>query len=366
MLSILLPISLFFTLAWGHQSNNIRITQIKRDAGNPILAWNGDSYIVVWQDNREEIFNVYFTFLARDGGRLIEDRLISDHGDNYSSGGPSLVLEQDRFTVFWFHKGSIYFSAFSYQGEMVQSTSTFYTSTALPFFTITPAKSNYALGLVTRNGKRTLLNFSLFDKNATALSEIIPISSGQTWVSHSHAAYYNDSIAICWADNPSGKYQVYISLFDLSGQELLSPYQVSQSTEKAFSPSIASYGTGFALVWFDERDSNAEIYFITIENGSIKSETRITHADGGSYHPALAWSGDYFGLSWYDYRDGNPDIYFTLLDNEGTRLKEDMRICFDDNHSYNPSIAWAGDRFGIVWIDDRNGNYEVYFTTVKP
>jgi hypothetical protein len=76
-------------------------------------------------------------------------------------------------------------------------------------------------------------------------------------------------------------------------------------------------------------------------------------AHGGTVHGrAIAWDGDRYGVAWIDVRDGDSEIYFALLDADGRKLEPgDVRLSYEGGFGFNPSVHWTGERFVVVWSD---------------
>jgi hypothetical protein len=94
------------------------------------------------------------------------------------------------------------------------------------------------------------------------------------------------------------------------------------------------------------------------------SDVRVTEASGHSETPSLVWIGSEYGVSWQDQRDGNYEIYFTRLDSEGNKIGSDIRVTYDSAISAVSSLVWTGNEYAISWDDDRDGEYpneEIYF-----
>lgn len=79
------------------------------------------------------------------------------------------------------------------------------------------------------------------------------------------------------------------------------------------------------------------------------------------YDTAIAWSGSEFGVVWADDRDGNWEVYFARLDATGARIGNDHRVTFAAGSSQEPVIEWTGSEYGVAWTDFRDGNGEIYF-----
>jgi hypothetical protein len=69
-----------------------------------------------------------------------------------------------------------------------------------------------------------------------------------------------------------------------------------------------------------------------------------------------AWTGDRYGVVWSDRRDGNYEIYFSTFDAKGAKLPPgDIRVTVSEGFSIYPTIAWTGQQFVIAWQEERDG-----------
>jgi hypothetical protein len=95
-------------------------------------------------------------------------------------------------------------------------------------------------------------------------------------------------------------------------------------------------------------------------------DVRISNAPGASDYPSLAWTGAEHGVAWCDTRDGNSEIYFTRISAAGIKQSQDIRITNAPETSSYPSLDWTGTGYGVVWVDSRDGNEEIYFARLSP
>lgn len=118
------------------------------------------------------------------------------------------------------------------------------------------------------------------------------------------------------------------------------------------------------LVFQDTRDGNAEVYFAGRDpNGAaLVADTRLTN------NPALSWfptitrlANGNFVVVWMDDRDGNSEIYGTVVSPTGATVVDDMRLTVDVADSTLPGVAVGpnGNAF-VAWAEGRDGNAEIY------
>jgi hypothetical protein len=95
--------------------------------------------------------------------------------------------------------------------------------------------------------------------------------------------------------------------------------------------------------------------------GHAGSDLRLSASTGASGYPSPAWNGDGYGVAWHDDRDGNYEIYFTLVDRYGVTSGPEIQLTQASGNSGGAVLAWTGTEYGLAWWDERDGNREIYF-----
>jgi hypothetical protein len=86
----------------------------------------------------------------------------------------------------------------------------------------------------------------------------------------------------------------------------------------------------------------------------------VTFQNADSAGGPIIWVGDRYGLLWQDRRDGDYEVYFTLLDESGAKVLPDTRVTFAFDFSVNVALAYNGTEFIAAWQDRRDGIFELY------
>lgn len=126
---------------------------------------------------------------------------------------------------------------------------------------------------------------------------------------------------------------------------------------------IAASGNIIHTAWYDNRDGNYEIYYKRSTDDGLTwgADTRLTSDVNISIRPSVALSGLNVHLVWYDTRNGNEEIYYKRSADGGVSWGPDTRLTTNANNSILPSVSSLGMLVNVVWIDNRDGNYEVYY-----
>ena len=131
----------------------------------------------------------------------------------------------------------------------------------------------------------------------------------------------------------------------------------------SWSPSISVSGLLVHVVWMDNRDGDNEIYFKRSTDGGVNwgAETRLTNNTGSSEYPSVAVSGSIIHVVWNDNRDGDFEIYYNRSTYGGVSWEAETRLTNASELSVNPSITVSGSFVHVVWKDLRDGNWEIYY-----
>ena len=128
---------------------------------------------------------------------------------------------------------------------------------------------------------------------------------------------------------------------------------------------IASNGNVAHVVWYDTRDGNREIYYKRSTDGGVSwgADVRLTNDTAASYNPSIAVSGTLVHVTWYDKRiDNQNDIYYKRSTDSGINWGPDIRLTSDPASSVHPSIAASGNFVCIAFTDNRNSaKFEIYY-----
>jgi hypothetical protein len=126
---------------------------------------------------------------------------------------------------------------------------------------------------------------------------------------------------------------------------------------------IAASGSVVHVVWTDYRDGNYEIYYKRSTDGGVSwgTDTRLTINTAISYFPSVAVSGSVVHVVWMDDRNGNDEIYYKRSTDGGISWGTDTRLTNNTALSEGPSVASSGSVVHVVWQDERDGNREIYY-----
>ncbi|MFI5237635.1 MAG: T9SS type A sorting domain-containing protein, partial [Ignavibacteriales bacterium] len=172
-------------------------------------------------------------------------------------------------------------------------------------------------------------------------------------------------VHVVWSDTRDGNYEIYYKRSSDRGVNWSLDTRLTLDANGSGLPQIAVSGSLVHLLWQDDREGTAEIYYkrSTDEGLSWLSDIRLTDVDSFlSQAPSIAVSGSIIHLIWLDDRDGDRDLYHKRSTDNGNSWSEDERLTNNPAILENHSVTVSGQAVYVVWTDYRDGgNGEIYY-----
>lgn len=268
--------------------NNIRLTHAQSDSNNPKIEVDSfNNVCLVWDDNRDGNNEIYFTKFSKKETIIQEKRLTNDSSG--SSEPTILVDSQDNVFVSWADNRDentnqknyeIYYSKINIQGDYLVYEERLTYSLGDSYFPSLSIDSDDALYVAfhdSRNGPATTKEVTqeYYDKIKNNITDRRPNGIDQNPILEKHR---------------------------LSGE-------------------------------------NWEIYLIKIENNRFSDEIRVTDAQANSYAPVIAIdSKNEIRIIWYDERDSNEEIYFKHTYDDKNLADDNLK----ENKHGTKTISYVG------------------------
>jgi len=302
--------------------SDIRVTYDTAISGGPSLVWTGSEYGLAWRDTRDGNAEIYFCRLDAAGNKIGEDRRITYAPELSST--PSLVWTGKEYGVAWHDERDenreIYFARLHPSGKKISSD----------------------------------IRVTVDD----ALSE------------YPSLVWTGERFAMSWHDERDGNSEIYLARLDPLGTKDGSDIRITNDGAASEYPSLIWAGSGYGVVWHDNRDAtsdgNWEIYFTRLlpSGTKIASDLRLTNDTAISSYPSLVWTGSEYGVAWHDHRFGDWEVYHAIVNPAGVKVSGDIQVSSATSGSYAPSLVWTGSEYGAAWHDDRDGTFDIYFSRV--
>jgi hypothetical protein len=293
--------------------------------GAPIV-WIGDRYGIAWQDRRDGSYEAYFTVLKSDGGKAYPDTRLS-----FAAGfsvNVDLAWNGTEFIVVWQDDRNGLFEVMAQRVSVdsVPVGSNITLSNPEGFDDEAPAVASgtSSVGVAWANGQAGIqvLRFRTFQQTTLEpRSELMTVTDGMSEAVYPSVVWNEDRYVISWFVRSGATRAVYAATYDEDGVVLTPPTAVSQPPGNAASryPTMLALGDRLLFVYADDRDGNSgyELYtrMVTSELLPLTGETRLTNAPFDSIKPTATFGPEgNVGILFRDDRENGADhVWFTRL-----------------------------------------------------
>jgi hypothetical protein len=180
----------------------------------------------------------------------------------------------------------------------------------------------------------------------------------------------NQNAHVCWQDFRDGNWEIYYRRSTDAGSTWSPETRLTNDPGYSEHPSVIVSGQNVHLVWEDSRDGNWEIYYKCSTDGGVawSPDVRLTNDENDSWNASISTSGSAIHVVWTDNRDGNAEIYYKRNPTGNTGfLNEDIsseqisplhdenyRVIPNPFHSFTRVIGHEKEVFTLYDVSGRN------------
>ncbi len=297
------------------------------DSKRSSMAVSGDNIHVVWDDTGGiATYEIRYT-RSTDGGITWSEPMFISSNDGNNSQAPKIAVSEDGMDVH-----VVWVDSRHDDGSLPPRTELYY--------------NRSTDGGVTWEGE-------------VRLTDAPHGSSGP------NIAVFGSTVHVVWGDNRDGIFDVYYRRSVNNGTTWEDEVVLADSSNWDVGPDVAVWDGHVHVVWEEDISSDEDIilYRRSTNNGETWDEPQtLTGSSVRAVRPRLAVLEDELHLVWFDGRDGGNEIYYKYSGNGGISWGEDTQLTYTDNSdSLRPNIAVDNDIIHVVWHDDRDGIWEVYY-----
>jgi hypothetical protein len=176
---------------------------------------------------------------------------------------------------------------------------------------------------------------------------------------------YGDGLLIhvAWVDSRDANGEIYYKRSTDGGVSWGTDTRLTVNPSPSRFPSVSASGQIVHIIWDDAPTGYSEIYYKRSIDGGLSwgGNIRLSFANIGVTNASITTVSSTINVAWEDFRDGNTEIYYKRSTDEGLSWGPEIRLTLNSFNSRNPSISASGSAIHLVWRDDRDGNYEIYY-----
>ncbi|RME48902.1 MAG: hypothetical protein D6795_12280 [Deltaproteobacteria bacterium] len=302
------------------------ITHGEAYEGHPAIAWNGESFLVVWEDHRcghPRCADIYGARILADG-TVMAEQVISQAPNRQAvpqvawNGKIFLVVWQDGRSGVGSGKADVY-------GARVDPTGKVLDPEGIPLVT---ARKSQVAPRIAWGGGRFLLVWSSqrecddlqcyagihgrwLDAEGKPLEQLengFPISppTGGQYVPD--VGWDGRSFLVAWDDRLNREKRADIHARRFSPFTPGEIFPISTRPEREIAPAILATPKGFSLFWMLGGRGGEDLYHAEVTAGGVKGGHPFVAAPGRQGALRGAWDGTGALLLWEDEREGDADI----------------------------------------------------------
>jgi len=337
---------------------------------NPVTAFDGSDYLVVWQDVRTGSNDIYASRVSANGvvldpaGMVVSEALA---GQNL----PAVVFSGVNYFVAWQDYRNVQWDIY---GTRVDATVSALDTAGIAISVVGTDLYDAAIGFDGTNYLVVWVDDSdglwdLYGARVSADGEVIdtgafPVSTAPEIQRAPAMAFDGTDYLIVWEDTRNGSRDIYGTRVSVGGEVLdTAGIPISAVPQDQRVPSVAFDRVGYPaclVVWEDWRSNSWDIYGARVSaEGAVldTSGIAICAVPGDQRDPAIAFGLANYYVVWEDMRNGSWDIYGTRMSREGTvQDPAGKPVSIADNYQYFPQLAFDGTNYLVAWNDDRGGS----------
>ena len=350
-----------------------RLTWLGNSTKPQIMRSGDGNYNIVWQDDRNGQWDIYYLRVRPDGFKVVNDTRITYFKGNDTN--PVIGVMGDHIYIVWQRYVSghwaIYFSRLLYSNKNILIEIPPIPVRKINTDCINPkiaVDSNGDIDLVWQelNGSHWEIMYDKLDSYGTPLfSPILVSQSYMDSMRPSIVVDNNNDVHIFWVGySTTPGYSIFYRKLSPKGSFLTEIRRISVVSPKSTVESYY-YNNSLYTVFSCSRERLAyEVIFTRLSSSGYTEvdDTNLTVADKiDSMYPHLAVIHDRMFVVWNDNPMGV--IKFSIYDLNGNKIGEVLNI--SASNSFFPSISVNDRTIGIVWQKEVNGKFYLYFRSAE-
>jgi len=207
--------------------------------------------------------------------------------------------------------------------------------------------------------------FARFNGLGEKLSPDLRLTDASDFSIHPDALFDQGRYLVVWDDRRAedliGGPQIFGQLVSELGEVLGENILLSGEEEVAEYPAISATARRYGIVYTSLNDESVSLRFRSVDKDLVSSSDIVVLARTDARSPRITAVGDLFVVSWDVYGIGPGDsIMAAVLSEQGEVLIPPQAITAGATFARSHHTVSLGDRFVLLWVDDLDGNFELY------
>ncbi|MHA2067505.1 MAG: TolB family protein, partial [Candidatus Thorarchaeota archaeon] len=332
----------------------------------PSITADGGRVHVAWMDTKGGDVDIYYR--SFDGANWQSEMEVStDIGEEYQW-NPSIASNGSRVHIAWHDRGGgdgdVYYRHFNgttWQPRQKISTDVVQEEQRNPSISVR-GREVYVVWEDPEDGDSDIY-YRYFDGTEWQLEEEISIDGGVEPQTSPSVAADGVMVHIVWQDLGDGDADIYYRRFNGTAWEPEREVSTDVGTEDQLNPSVFAWNGRVHVVWEDLGDGDPDIYYRYYNGTAWESEQEVSSDLGNEpqSNPSIATEDGQVHIVWENQGDGDADIYYRLFN--GTAWEPEQEISSDvgTETQAKPSIAATASMVHVVWEDQGGGDIDISY-----
>lgn len=207
--------------------------------------------------------------------------------------------------------------------------------------------------------------FARFDSAGSKLGPDLRLTDAPDFSIHSRVIFDQGRYVLVWDDRrdelSTGGTTVYGQLIDDAGEMLGENILLTEPSEHAEYPYLAATSAAFGVVYTALQETEVALRFRAFDKAFNPLSPVVELVTREVRGPRITALGDLFLVTWDVYGDGPGEaVMGVLLTQQGQVLLGPQALTSGSNFARSHDAVSLGDRILLFWVDDADGNYELY------
>jgi len=330
------------------------------------VAANGETVHVVWYDKRDGNWEIYYKRSTNSGSNWGNDTKITNNDS--SSAFPSVCVNGLAVHIVWQDERNgndeIYYKRSQDAGvSWGADTRLTNNSNISESPSVTVSGLNVLVVWEDRRDGNKEIYFKRSSDGGSSWGSDTRLTNNTEDSEKPSISVSGENVHVLWSDRRDGNDEIYYKRSTNSGVSWQADIRLTNYI--LFSGYVSVWATGSFVhcTWQESRDGNYEIYYkrSTDAGGNWGPDKQLTIQEDDQQLPSITSSGSNVHIVYFDNRNSNPEIYYTRSTDNGSNWSPETRLTNNVAYSYYPSVAVGGSFVHVVWRENRDGNDEIYY-----